>query len=677
MNNDFSVKNFRVFDEKGVSVPIKPITILTGCNSSGKSSIVKSMVLLDTYLKGLLTDFNDSKNLDLNKYKLDFSSGETALLGGFDRVLHRKSRKPHIELGYSIHSLLLGEDVNVIYRFCKDKNDALNNGYFQGFSIMSFKDDTIYSSFNKETNYALIKNSFFRYIIGQYIIYENKSRDYNNLDNSYYDTLINKFNEAYSKNAIADIIKRENILPQIYLRLAHKKSLVQKYLNNDLSLLENAKKYGTLFYVPILKILFQMTKEKVRLFEGKLEKEGKTNEYICNVFRDFYSSKYGKFGNYYLNKEYEYFKSNIYDEDKNTPISICLNNWTLTANYRHSDDNIVHEVFRYNEPTIDFVKVYDALLFISSNLKSAFFDLCSVREAKIFEMFKDYLSQVFEEVHTTAMPHNLSYVGSSIVNLKKLYSLEGTDSFTVLLKNYFSAKRSFINSNKGGEAYFQDLGTYRPGLFMNKWLRKFGLGDSIKMTIDETQTGVAIRLFESETDKRGTLLSEQGYGVTQLFVILLRIETALLESKRYCSLGGDCLTNPLDLIDNPNCFVSSTIAIEEPEIHQHPKFQSMLADIFVDAYVNYNIHFIIETHSEYLIRKLQNLVAKGHIDTDEISLIYVNDLKKRVTREPQLKTIGILSDGRLADTFGHGFFDEADKLAMNLLNIKVSGDENA
>ena len=34
MNTKYTIKNFRVFDEKGVTVDIKPITILTGCNKT-------------------------------------------------------------------------------------------------------------------------------------------------------------------------------------------------------------------------------------------------------------------------------------------------------------------------------------------------------------------------------------------------------------------------------------------------------------------------------------------------------------------------------------------------------------------------------------------------------------------------------------------------------------------
>ena len=51
MNTKLTIKNFRVFDENGVTIDLSPITILTGCNSSGKSSIVKAVILLDSFLK--------------------------------------------------------------------------------------------------------------------------------------------------------------------------------------------------------------------------------------------------------------------------------------------------------------------------------------------------------------------------------------------------------------------------------------------------------------------------------------------------------------------------------------------------------------------------------------------------------------------------------------------------
>ena len=177
-------------------------------------------------------------------------------------------------------------------------------------------------------------------------------------------------------------------------------------------------------------------------------------------------------------------------------------------------------------------------------------------------------------------------------------------------------------------------------------------------------------LYKTENDKIGSILAEEGYGVTQIVTLLIRIETAILESKK--NVEFDDYEKPI------YSFSESTIAIEEPEVHLHPKFQSLLAEMFVDAYTNYNVHFIIETHSEYLIRKLQTMVANKAICNSNISIIYVydSDISKRPLYTPQVKVIDIAEDGRLQDSFGNGFFDEADNLVMNLLNQKIQKDES-
>ena len=107
----------------------------------------------------------------------------------------------------------------------------------------------------------------------------------------------------------------------------------------------------------------------------------------------------------------------------------------------------------------------------------------------------------------------------------------------------------------------------------------------------------------------------------------------------------------------------------------HPKLQSMLAEIIVDAYTKHNIHFIIETHSEYIIRKLQLLVANKSLPNSDISILYVYDNDYKPGYEPQVKKIGIRKDGMLNGNFGEGFFDEADMLSMFLLTAQGGEDE--
>ena len=89
--------------------------------------------------------------------------------------------------------------------------------------------------------------------------------------------------------------------------------------------------------------------------------------------------------------------------------------------------------------------------------------------------------------------------------------------------------------------------------------------------------------------------------------------------------------------------------------------------MFVEAYQKFNIHFIIETHSEYLIRRLQVLVAdkENAITPKDISLNYVE--KDRNTGVSSNRKIEVCEDGYLDDTFGEGFFDEATRWSKKLI----------
>ncbi len=136
-----------------------------------------------------------------------------------------------------------------------------------------------------------------------------------------------------------------------------------------------------------------------------------------------------------------------------------------------------------------------------------------------------------------------------------------------------------------------------------------------------------------------------GYGVTQLLPILIKV---FLE-------------------------IESIFIIEEPEGNLHPELQSKLADFFIEATnrTNFNLghRFIIETHSEYFIRKLQYLVAKEKISAKKIKLYYFNNPRRLERGEQQIKNININADGSTDDDFGPGFFDEATNWKFELLKL--------
>ena len=80
----------------------------------------------------------------------------------------------------------------------------------------------------------------------------------------------------------------------------------------------------------------------------------------------------------------------------------------------------------------------------------------------------------------------------------------------------------------------------------------------------------------------------------------------------------------------------STLILEQPGIHLHPRVQSQLADLLIEVVTERNLQVIVESHSEHLLVRLQRRIAEGEIEGDKIGLYFCsNDEAKGVsTLEP-------------------------------------------
>jgi predicted ATPase len=114
----------------------------------------------------------------------------------------------------------------------------------------------------------------------------------------------------------------------------------------------------------------------------------------------------------------------------------------------------------------------------------------------------------------------------------------------------------------------------------------------------------------------------------------------------------------------------TTVIIEEPELNLHPALQSKLADLFL--YVNqppFNLNFIIETHSEYILRRSQVIVAINEFEVaPNENPFCVHYFPKDIQQMPY--KLEYQEDGSFNRNFGDGFFDEASSSTLELLKLK-------
>lgn len=185
--------------------------------------------------------------------------------------------------------------------------------------------------------------------------------------------------------------------------------------------------------------------------------------------------------------------------------------------------------------------------------------------------------------------------------------------------------------------------------FVKEWMQEFNIGDNCSIRI---YAGEAYELLVIKDDKLFPL-ADKGMGSLQLMLLILRLATIIHKQKIKTNVG--LLNNPIK--------ITPTILIEEPELNLHPALQSRLADLFHSVYRKYGLNFIIETHSEYILRNTQLIVKENQYETppneNPFCVLYFDDDKqwKMDYRE----------DGKFTTEFGTGFFDETRKIIRKMI----------
>ncbi len=158
---------------------------------------------------------------------------------------------------------------------------------------------------------------------------------------------------------------------------------------------------------------------------------------------------------------------------------------------------------------------------------------------------------------------------------------------------------------------------------VNNWLKRLGVAHEVNVQRIQA-TDFRLNVVDVDTGIESNI-SDVGFGISQVLPVIVLP----------CMLGE-----------------GATIIIEQPEIHLHPASQLELADFLVEM-MKEGKQFVIETHSEHLLRRLQTLVAEEEVEPSDVAIHYVDEGPDGT----EVSELPVTGEG-LLENLPRGFFEQ-------------------
>lgn len=198
----------------------------------------------------------------------------------------------------------------------------------------------------------------------------------------------------------------------------------------------------------------------------------------------------------------------------------------------------------------------------------------------VTSFFHRILVRLLEVAKSQFSEEKINYVSPLRAHPKRYYMLD-------------KAKINYTLDTLDGDAIADVLKEDAPlSKKVNDWLKNFNLAVSVE-EFKEVVHHLKVKQNNLNLD-----ITDVGFGISQVLPVIIQ---------------GFLSKN------------NSTTIIEQPEIHLHPKMQADLADLFIDIILNSKEkRLIIETHSEYLLKRLRRRISEGKITADKVSICLFN-----------------------------------------------------
>lgn len=573
--NTIGFSNFRRF-ATFPEMDLGDITLLVGGNNSGKSTLVKALLLCVDNLK-LMSSYTKTNIFEFGapKFRFDANEWHDVKIKTFSRAIHNKP-VPVIDLGSDEEKTELPSEMRFVFTI----------GSFRFvFDVYGERDD---DEVTGEVSYISIE-------------------DRGNMVK--YDVSFKSHDMCYS--VLGSTSERETLIKRLYRDYKSAKEELEKLSDegNDIAAISSqSEKVAS---------LEKRIEEFVNPDDNELPEDFNYEQALRQQFRNFHAHEYTTTSWDYLPLEFYYSQLN-----GNLLVDLIGNFIQFAKNPGAAAPKDIEDPNEYGVAMQEYMRIQAA----REDLKQE----------------EDKIRKSQEDLKALLNSFKIEYITAHAANQNTIYNTaDRNDYIAQTVHGFVRAKIA-----RGQKEY----------AFVTDWMRKFGVGhDFDVISID----GEAYRVKIKDEDNSTVNLADKGMGSIQLMILLLRLATILREYE----------PQNIVALEESDQLRYPTIIIEEPEQNLHPKVQSQLADLFLYLNKEYYCKFVVETHSEYLIRKTQVLVSKENFE-DNSSMKENNPFKVYYfdgeNKDKPYYSMEYRTDGKFSNEFGTGFFDTASNLAFEL-----------
>ena len=566
--NTIGFNNFRRF-ATFPEMDLGDITLLVGGNNSGKSTLVKALLLCVDNLKLM------SSSTNAPKFRFDANEWHDVKIKTFSRAIHNKP-VPVIDQGSDEEKTELPSEMRFVFTI----------GSFRFvFDVYGERDG---DEVTGEVSYISIE-------------------DRGNMVK--YDISFKSHNMCYS--VLGSTSERETLIKRLYRDYKSAKEELEKLSDEGsdiVAISSQSEKVAS---------LEKRIEEFINPDDNELPEDFDYEQALRQQFRNFHAHEY-------TTTSWDYLPLEFYYNQLNGNLLV-----DLIGNFIQFAKNPGAAAPKDIEDPNEYGVAMEKDMYIQAARKDLLQEEDKIRKSQ-------------EDLKALLNSFKIEYITAHAANQNTIYNTaDRNDYIAQTVHGFVRAKIA-----RGQKEY----------TFVTDWMRKFGVGhDFDVISID----GEAYRVKIKDEDNSTVNLADKGMGSIQLMILLLRLATILREYEPQ---------NMVALEDNDKLRYP-TIVIEEPEQNLHPKVQSLLADLFLYLNREYFCRFLIETHSEYIIRKTQAIVAeqdyKNEDELNEHNPFMVYFFEPNASDRPRRMDYAV--SGAFKEKFGEGFFDEASKWDMTII----------